>query len=159
MISRGGSTQHERDMATRSGALGTSIVGGLSTDTEHRDAIDTRQIAVEEFTALVDNAAGNAVTVTGTTAEIIRASAKAGMRRGLGRGGARLSHADKLARKAAMKEAPALFAKHFAEAKATGAHQNPRSWAREQTAEELRQVMEDLGAKPPAVETIMKWKF
>jgi len=59
-----------------------------------------------------------------------------------------------------MKEAPKLKQRYLAEAKATGAHQNPRSWAHEETAKALRHLMIDLGAaKPPAVKTIMKWKF
>jgi hypothetical protein len=120
-------------------------------DTKRRSLLETLQYLVDEFTK-------TAPTLPQPGGGIILDAARRGLRKGQGRSGAALSHTEKLARATAMKEAPALLKRFRAEARAVGQH-NPLRWAREETAKVLRQRMTELGAKPPHVKTIMKWKF
>ena len=125
--------------------------------------VKTRLRMVEEFAKLVDDAAARGdttVAVPLVLAMVAAGCARNGVRPRQGRGGAVRSRKAESAREIAMKEVPELKQRYLAEAKATGAHQNPRSWARQETAKAVYQRMKDLGvAHPPAIETIMKWKF
>ena len=133
MISRGGSTQHERNMETprppkqHYAEIRFTGAGGVKADTMGR--IKTRLRMVEHRLRELP---------------LVERSRKA-----------------ESAREIAMKEARerGLLRRHRAEAKAMGRF-NPLSWARKETANVVYQRMKDLGvAHPPAIETIMKWKF
>ncbi|HEY3222799.1 MAG TPA: hypothetical protein VGJ76_03275 [Pseudolabrys sp.] len=124
--------------------------GELTAGNKWRSLRETLEYVFGEYLKLAD-------TLPKPIGGIIADCARRGLRKGQGKGRSFLSTEDKLARERAMKEAPALYAKYFAEAKATGAHRHPRRWAREKAAEAVRQRMIELGvAKPPAVTTIMK---
>ncbi len=133
---------------------GSGIVAPV--DTGQQGRIETRQRSVEEYIAELATGSLDSILPPPMGA-IIADCARAGVRHGVGRGGIRLSQADKLIRETVMREAPALREKYRAEAKAA---RKTRGWARVQTAEALRQRMLELGAtRLPAPETIMKWKF
>jgi hypothetical protein len=119
---------------------------------KRRGRIETRQRAAEEFLKLLP-ILPLPPHVAATVADCVRA----GIRPGQGRGRGSLSDKDELARAAAMAEAPAFHRRYLAEAKASGAHRNPRSWAREKTAEDVRRRMIELGVRsPPAIATLVK---
>ncbi|MGA7165621.1 MAG: hypothetical protein WBX37_16965 [Pseudolabrys sp.] len=126
--------------------------------------IKTRLRMVEEFAKLVDDAEARGdttVNVPLVLAMVAAGCARNGVRPRQGRGGAVRSRKAESAREIAMKEARerGLLRRHRAEAKAMGRF-NPLSWARKETANVVYQRMKDLGvAHPPAIETIMKWKF
>jgi hypothetical protein len=123
--------------------------------------LKTRLRMVEEFAKLVADAEARGDTTVAVPlglAMVAAGCARNGVRPHQGRGGADLSRKEEAARETVMKEAPAIRQRYRLEARAAGKH-NPLVWAREQTAEKLRQRMEDLGANPPAVTTIMKSKF
>jgi hypothetical protein len=133
---------------------GQAILAGsttLATNARRQGRVKTRERAVDGFEKhFVD-------MLPVPMGQIVADCARAGIRRG-GRSGAILSHAEELARATAMKEAPELVKRFRAEARAIG-RRNPRRWAREETAKVLQQRITELGGKPPAVKTIMGWKF
>jgi uncharacterized protein YoaH (UPF0181 family) len=131
---------------------------GLIADAKHRNRRETQQVTVEAFEQLLANAAARGVEVLPPPMDrIVLTLARAGLRQAQGRGPRFRSLAERNAIQAALQEGPGFYARYLAQAKASGRFRNPRAWARQKAAEEVRRLMTEVGvSKPPSIQSIAK---
>ena len=167
VFSKGRATPIGRRIVVAAGEISLAGSGGMRVGSKRRKRLQMRQLHVEEFAKLVADAEARGDDAVRPPlplplAKAIVACAVNGVRPHQGRSGAFKSQADEDARETAVREARerGLCRQYLADANATGTQRNPRSWARQKTAEDVRQRMIELGVRsPPDVATIMKWKL
>lgn len=134
----------------------------LLVDAKHRNRRETRQVTVEAYAQLRVEAAARGVEVVlpEPMASIILACAQAGALSGQGKSRPFKPLAERDAIEAALQEAPEIYERYLAQAKASGRFRNPRAWARQKAAADVRRRMLELGVTaPPSAASIMKRKM